>query len=250
MKNKTVLITGASSGIGEACAELLGAMGANLILIARREDRLDALAQRFENSGVKVHTAALDVRDAALVSEFIQTLPEPFANIEILINNAGCALGLDPLSSADPKDSDAMIDINIKGLLHLTQAVLPQMLARKSGHIVNLGSLAAHNVYANGAVYCATKHAVRAITKALQLEVAGKGVRVTEIDPGAVETEFSLVRFKGDSARAKKVYESMQEPLTPLDVADAIIYALSCPRHVNISQIVMLSSDQTERLPS
>lgn len=250
MKNKTILITGASSGIGQACAELLGAMGAHLILIARRADRLDALAQQLKKSGVKVHTASLDVREAGLVSEFIQNLPEPFARVDVLINNAGCALGLDPLLTADPKDSDAMIDVNIKGILHFTQAILPGMLERKSGHIVNLGSTAAHNVYANGAVYCATKHAVKAITKAMQLEVAGKGVRVTEIDPGAVETEFSLVRFKGDEARAKKVYESMAQPLTPMDVADAIIYALSCPRHVNIAQIVMLSSDQTERLPS
>lgn len=250
MKNKTVLITGATAGIGEACATLLGAMGANLVLIARREDRLNNLAEILRKNGSKVHVSVIDVRDAELVSQFIDNLPEPFSTIDVLINNAGCALGLDPLSTAEPHDGNAMIDINVKGLLHVTQAILPSMLKRKSGHIVNMGSTAAHNVYANGAVYCASKHAVKAITKALQLEVAGTGVRVTEVDPGAVETEFSIVRFKGDMARAKKVYESMKQPLTAMDVADAIVYALSCPPHVNIAQLVMYSADQTDRLPT
>lgn len=250
MKDKTVLITGASSGIGEACAHRLAQLGAQLVLVARRGDRLQTLAQGLQKSGAKVHAQVLDLRDPILVEAFIQKLPQPFSNIDILINNAGCALGLDPLSAADRGDLDAMIDINVKGLLHITQHVLPGMLARKQGHIVNLGSTSAHNVYPGGAVYCATKHAVKAITKALQLEVAGKGVRVTELDPGAVETEFSLVRFKGDVERAKKVYENIERPLTGMDVADAIVYALTCPAHVNIAQIVLYSADQTERLPT
>jgi len=246
MKNKTVLITGASAGIGEACAYRLGELGANLILLARREERLEALAEKLQQKGIKVQVAVVDVRDADAVKSFFQINSQP---IDILINNAGCALGLDPLVSADTQDVQTMIDVNITGLLHVTQAVLPGMLQRKSGHIVNLGSTSAHNVYAGGAVYCATKHAVKAITKALALEVAGKGVRVTEIDPGAVETEFSLVRFKGDAARAKKVYENIH-PLTGKDIADAIVYALACPPHVNVAQIVLYATDQTERLPT
>lgn len=250
MKGKTVLITGASSGIGEACAQLLANQGSRLILVARREERLHAIEKALASTAAQVYTHMLDVRDVEAVDAFIAQLPPEFADIDILINNAGCALGIETLADGPLKDWEEMIDINMKGLLYMTRAVLPKMLHRKSGHIVNIGSTAAHNVYPGGSVYCATKHAVHAITKTMQLEVAGKGVKVTEVDPGAVETEFSLVRFKGDAVKAKKVYENMEAPLSALDVADAIVYALSRPAHVNIGQILLYSMHQTERLPS
>jgi NADP-dependent 3-hydroxy acid dehydrogenase YdfG len=249
MKNKTILITGASSGIGEACALQLAEKGAKLIVIARREDRLTALVDQLTAQGATVHGRVLDVRDRGSIDQFIQTLPAQFADIDILINNAGCALGLDHIEHAEHDDWEAMIDINMKGLLNMTRAILPQMVKRESGHIVNIGSTAALNVYAGGSVYCATKHAVKAITDTLRLEVAGKNIRVTEIDPGMVETEFSLVRFKGDEARAKKVYSSVKQALSANDIADAIVYALSAPTHVNIAQMVILATDQKDRLP-
>ncbi|MFI4956821.1 MAG: SDR family NAD(P)-dependent oxidoreductase [Gammaproteobacteria bacterium] len=250
MQEKTILITGASSGIGEACAMALARQGSKLILVARREGRLKAIEESLKETGAQIHTRALDVRDHDAIEAFMNSLPADFANIDILINNAGCALGIETLADAPRKDWDDMIDINVKGLLYMTRAILPGMLAREHGHIVNIGSTAAHNVYPGGSVYCATKHAVNAITKTLQLEVAGKGVRVTEIDPGAVETEFSVVRFKGDEAKAKKVYEGMKTPLSAGDVADAIVYAVTRPAHVNIAQILLYSTHQTERLPS
>lgn len=248
--SKILLITGASSGIGEACARMLSSQGYPLILTARRSDRLETLAKELASTGSSIYHGVLDVRDRDAIESFIDSLPEPFKRIHALINNAGCALGLDPIAQAEHDDMDSMIDTNVKGLLNMTRAILPGMIARQSGHVINIGSTAAHNVYAGGSVYCATKHAVAAITKSLQLEVAGKNIRVTEIDPGMVETEFSLVRFKGDVERAKNVYASVKQPLSPRDVADAIAYALNCPEHVNIAQIVMLATDQRERLPS
>jgi NADP-dependent 3-hydroxy acid dehydrogenase YdfG len=250
MQSKTILITGASSGIGEACAMALATQGTKLILVARREGRLKAIAETLKESGAQVLTQVLDVRDHDAIESFIKHLPAEFADIDILINNAGCALGVDTVADGPLKDWDDMIDINVKGLLYMTRAFLPSMLKRKHGHIVNIGSTAAHNVYTGGSVYCATKHAVNAITKTMQLEVAGTGVKVTEIDPGAVETEFSVVRFKGDEAKAKKVYENMKAPLNAGDVADAIVYAVTRPAHVNIAQILLYSVHQTEKLPS
>jgi NADP-dependent 3-hydroxy acid dehydrogenase YdfG len=249
MNPKTILITGASSGIGEACAMKLAETGSRLILVARREDRLAALSKALSQQGAQIYTQVLDVRDRNAIDAFIKSLPADFANIDVLINNAGCALGLDHIAHAEIDDWEEMIDVNVKGLLSMTRAVLPGMISRQSGHVVNIGSTAAYNVYAGGSVYCATKHAVAAITNTLRLEVAGHNIRVTEIDPGMVETEFSLVRFKGDAERAKNVYAGVR-PLTPMDIADAIAYALNCPAHVNIAQIMLLATDQTQRLPS
>lgn len=250
MRDKTVLITGASSGIGQACAERLSVLGCKLILIARRADRLKEVSDALIATGTRVHSAVLDVRDHAAVDGFVASLPADMANIDILINNAGCALGIETMTDAPLDDWEGMIDTNVKGLLYFIRAVVPGMLGRGSGHVVNIGSTAGHNVYTGGVVYCATKHAVHAISKGLQLEVAGKGIRVTEIDPGMVETEFSIVRFKGDVARAKKVYENVEAPLNAMDIADAIVFALTRPAHVTIGQMLLYSTHQTERLPS
>jgi NADP-dependent 3-hydroxy acid dehydrogenase YdfG len=244
MKNKTVLITGASSGIGYACAKAFANLGAHLILVARREERLLELKNSLPNVEAKIEV--LDVRDQKAVFEFAKNNQE---NIDVLINNAGCALGQEPLYEADLNDLNAMIDINIKGLLYFTQAFLPRMIALKSGHVINIGSTAAYNVYAGGAIYCATKHAVHALTKGLKLDTVNTGVRVTEIDPGMVETEFSLVRYKGDQDRAHKIYNNIERPITADDIADTIVFACTRPAHVNIAQIMLYSVDQPDRLP-
>lgn len=250
MNNRTILITGASSGIGEACAVELAKKGAKLIITARRADRLDTLSKKLSSLGAQVYVQMLDVRDKLGIENFLKQLPSDFQHIDVLINNAGCALGLDHIEQAEHEDWETMIDINLKGLLNITRAVLPLMIERQSGHIVNIGSTAGLNVYPGGSVYCATKHAVKAITDTLRIEVAGKNIRVTEIDPGKVETEFSLVRFKGDEQRAKQVYSDVTQPLRPIDIADAIVYAISAPPHVNVAQMVILATEQKDKLPS
>jgi len=239
LKNKIVFITGASAGIGEACAKLLAAQGAKLILTARRLDRLEALKKELKTP---VYIIQLNVSDAKAVEQAVNALPEDWKNIDILINNAGLASGLELLADAFVEQFDRMIDTNIKGLLYVTRAILPMMIENQTGHIVNLASIAGHVVYPKGIVYSATKHAVRAITNGLRQEVHGKNIRVTDISPGAVETEFSLVRF-GDAKRAAKVYEGY-DPLTAGDIADAIIYALSRPQHVSINEIVITPTAQ------
>jgi 3-hydroxy acid dehydrogenase/malonic semialdehyde reductase len=239
LKNKIVFITGASAGIGEACAKLLAAQGAKLILTARRLERLETLKKELKTP---VYIIQLDVSDAKAVEQAIDALPEDWKNIDILINNAGLASGLELLADAFVEQFDRMIDTNIKGLLYVTRAVLPLMIENQKGHIVNLASIAGHVVYPKGIVYSATKHAVRAITNGLRQEVHGKNIRVTDISPGAVETEFSLVRF-GDAEKAAKVYEGY-DPLTASDIADAIIYALSRPQHVSINDIVITPTAQ------
>ncbi len=241
---KTVFITGASSGIGEACAQKFAGAGARLIITARRLENLKELSKIItEKYGVEVLTIKLDVTRHAAVRDAVAGLPPEWKDIDILINNAGLAIGADKIQDSDPEEWDAVIDTNIKGLLYCTRHILKNMIGRNSGHIINLGSLAGHEVYPGGSVYCATKHAVLAISKTLKLDLLGTGIRVSSVDPGMVETGFSVVRFRGDRDRAKKVYEGMK-PLTAEDVADAVIFCAGRPPHVNISEIIMMPVDQ------
>jgi len=242
LENKIVLITGASSGIGEACAHLFAKEKAKLILVARREEKLVALQKTLEKF-TPVHTLTLDVSDHDAVQTAIKNLPAAWQAIDVLVNNAGLSKGLDKIVDADITHWKAMIDTNINGLLYMSRAVIPGMLARQLGHVINLGSISGRAIYVGGAVYCATKFAVRALTQAMRLECHGTPLRVTEIVPGAVETEFSLVRYDGDMDRAHKTYEGMT-PLTPADVADAVVYAATRPAHVNVNEIVLLPVDQ------
>jgi NADP-dependent 3-hydroxy acid dehydrogenase YdfG len=238
--NKTALITGASSGIGLACAELMAAAGYQLILTARRADRLNDLAAELTaKHGIGVKTLVFDVRNKQEVAAALNSLDTP----DVLINNAGLALGLSHFYAGDTDHWDTMIDTNVKGLLYVSRAFAEKMIARGSGHIVNVGSIAGKEVYENGNVYCASKHAVDALTKSMRLELAAHGIKVTGIHPGAVETEFSIVRFGGDEARAKKVYEGF-ENLVAADIADAVVWAVSRPAHVNINDIVIMPSAQ------
>ncbi len=244
VKNKIVFITGATAGIGKACAELFAENGAKLILSARRENRLEALAKSLkERFQTDLHVLRLDVANPSMVEESIKELPEAWRAIDILINNAGMARGLDKVHEASVADWDEMIDTNIKGLLYVSRAVMPGMVARGSGHIVNLGSIAGHEVYPGGNVYCATKHAVAAITKGMQIDLVDSPVRVTTIDPGLVETEFSMVRFRGDEQRAKKIYQGIQA-LTGADIAEAVLFAVTRPPHVNIHEIIIMPTHQ------
>lgn len=242
MKNKTALITGATSGIGMATAKLFAKNGVRLILCGRRQDRLDALASELQK-----HTEVLllnfDVRDKIHVFESISGLSEAFSEIDILINNAGNAHGLDTIQDGNTEDWDAMLDINVKGLLYVSKAVLPGMLKRKSGQIINIGSTAGKEVYPKGNVYCASKYAVDAITQGMRIDLNGKGIKVGSINPGMVETEFSEVRFKNDPERAKKVYQGFT-PLQAEDVADIIWFAVTRPPHVNIADLTVMCLDQ------
>ena len=241
---RTVFVTGASSGIGAACARAFAAAGARLLLAARRGERLEALAAELrEAHRTETHLLELDVRDDGVVVRSLAGLPADWGEIDVLVNNAGLSRGLDPVQQGDPRDWDEMLDTNVKGLLYVTRAVLPGMIARGRGHVINLGSVAGHEVYRGGAVYCASKHAVDAITRALRLDVLGTGVRVSTVDPGLVETEFSLVRFRGDAERAGSVYQGLT-PLTPADVADAVLWCATRPPHVNVSELLLLPTDQ------
>jgi 3-hydroxy acid dehydrogenase/malonic semialdehyde reductase len=240
--NKTVLITGATSGIGKATAELLAKNKYKIILCGRREDRLVEIEAELSKL-TEVHTLQFDVRDKKAVFEQINSLPEPFSKIDILINNAGNAHGLDPIQNGDLDDWDAMIDINVKGLLYVSKAIIPQMIERKSGHIINIGSTAAKEVYPNGNVYCATKHAVDALNQGMRMDLNPFGIRVGAIHPGMVQTEFSEVRFKGDTDRASNVYKGF-DPLQPEDIADIIHFVVSRPYHINIADLVVMSTAQ------
>lgn len=237
--NPIALITGATSGIGEATARLLASKYA-LILCGRRSERLEKLKSELPTD---VHTLTFDVRDNAAVSKAITSLPADWSSIDVLVNNAGNAHGLSPIQDGDITDWDAMIDINVKGLLYVSKAVIPGMISRGKGDIINLGSIAGLEVYPNGNVYCASKHAVDAITKGMRLDLNGKGIRVCSIDPGLVETEFSEVRFKGDKERAAKVYQGFA-PLSAQDIAETIAFVLSRPRHVNIADLLIFPSAQ------
>lgn len=243
LQNKIVLITGASSGIGEACAKLLAAHGARLILTARRMDRLTNLANELKNQHeTDCLIQQLDVSDNLAVTSFINTLPVNWLAIDVLINNAGLALTTDPLQLGNTDNWDTMIDTNIKGLLYVSRSILPGMLERGRGHVVNLGSIAGQDCYQNGNVYSATKHAVRAITKSMRLDLSGSPVRVTEIAPGAVETEFSVVRWN-DKQRANAFYEDFN-PLFASDIADAVHYCITRPQHVDIAEMTIMPTDQ------
>lgn len=244
LKNKIVFITGASSGIGEACAKQFAQAGANLLLFARRLDKIQMLAKSLENQHkIDVHCVALDVRDYAQIKKQLNTLPEKYQRADILINNAGLAAGLDAIQDANVQDWEEMIDTNIKGLLYMTREIVPAMVAHNAGHIINIGSIAGHIVYPKGVVYCATKHAVKALTEGLRMDLLGTQVRVSSVDPGAVETNFSVVRFKGDETRAKKVYEGFN-PLQAEDIADAVFYCASRPAHINVADIIIMPTDQ------
>ncbi len=244
LANQLVFVTGASSGIGRATALAFAAAGARLLLCARRLDRLDQLRHEAEAAGAAgVHAFALDVQLRPSVETTLQSLPDPWQGIDILVNNAGLSRGLAKLYEDDPQNWEEMIDTNVKGLLYVTRAVVPGMVARGRGHIINLGSTAGHQTYANGAVYCASKAAERVISEGLKLDLMGTPVRVTSIDPGMVETEFSEVRFRGDRERAAKVYQDIT-PLRPEDVADAILWAATRPARVNIHSVVLTSIDQ------
>lgn len=235
---KTALITGATSGIGKSTAIRFAVDGIRLILCGRRTGRLEQLKDELSVE-TEVHILSFDVRNRKEVFEKINSLPEDFNTIDILVNNAGNAHGLDPFQSASMDDWDTMIDINIKGLLYVSKAVLPGMLKRKSGHIINIGSTAGKEVYPNGNVYCASKHAVDAINEGMRLDLNGKGIRIGAVNPGLVETEFSKVRFKGDIEKAEKVYEGFQ-PLKPEDIADIIHFVVTRPYHVNISDLTVM----------
>lgn len=248
VKGKIVFITGASAGIGEATAMAFAAEGARLLLAARRAGRLADVASRALESGAQaVHSFHLDVRNRHAVQRAIDELPPEWAEIDILVNNAGLSRGMEKLYTGKVEDWDEMIDTNVKGLLYVTRAVVPGMVVRGRGHVINLGSMAGEIVYPNGAVYCGSKAAVRAINDGLREDVLGTPVRVTSIDPGLVETEFSQVRFHGDTGRAAKVYQGLK-PLTGEDIADVIVWAATRPEHVNISRVSLSSVHQANTL--
>jgi hypothetical protein len=244
LNGKTVFVTGASSGIGKATAMAFAREGCRLLLCARRIDKLQAIQQDFIAAGAKaVHLFALDVQNRQAVESALSSLPSDWSEIDVLVNNAGLSRGLAKLYEDDPQNWEEMIDTNVKGLLYVTRSVTPGMVARGRGHIISLGSTAAYTTYANGAVYCATKAAEKAISEGLKIDLMGTPVRVTSVDPGMVETNFSSVRFRGDEEKAAKVYQNIT-PLQPEDIADAIVWAATRPAHVNIHTIVMTTIDQ------
>ena len=244
IKGKLILVTGASSGIGEACARRFATEGARLALWARRRARLESLARTLEaQHRVVPQLAEVDVRDRAAVNRAAEALVAAGQVPDVLINNAGLASGLSKVHEGDPEDWDRMIDTNLKGLLNVTRAILPHMVARRRGHVVNIGSTAGHQTYPMGNVYNATKFGVRALTEGMNLDVAGTPIRVSEVDPGFVETEFSEVRFHGDRERAKAVYQGFQ-PLTADDVADTIAYIVNLPEHVNVLDLIIVPTAQ------
>ncbi|KAB2880006.1 SDR family NAD(P)-dependent oxidoreductase [bacterium] len=244
LKKKTVLITGASAGIGEATAIAFAELGVRLILTARRKDKLDMLAKSLkEKFNTESLCMSLDVTRQKDVQKTIDSLPAAWSEIDILINNAGLGRGVDKIHEARIEDWEEMIDTNIKGLLYVSRAVIPGMVKRNSGHVINLGSAAGHEVYPGGNVYCATKHAVDALTKAMRMDLIETAVRVSTVDPGLVETDFGIVRFKGDTEKAKKPYENIQ-PLVGADIADIIIFIASRPAHVNINEVIVMPKAQ------
>ena len=244
LKNKIIFITGSNSGIGKACAYKFAKEGARLIISARRLNLIEEVASDLRKEfNVEVHTFKLDVKNRKDVIKAVQALPEEWKEIHILINNAGLARGFDKFYNDNPDDWDEMIDTNIKGLLYVTHAVLPGMIERKGGHIINIGSIAGHEAYPKGAVYCATKYAVNAITRSLRMDIIDKNILVSTIDAGMVETNFSNIRFHGDEEKAKNVYKGLT-PLTGEDVADAVLYCASRPAHVNISEMTLLAARQ------
>lgn len=244
MDGQLALITGASAGIGAATARRFASEGADLVLWARRQERLEAIAHELRTSaGVEIHTEGVDVRDRVAVDEASARLLREIGTPDLLLNNAGLASGLSFIHEGDPDDWDRMIDTNLKGLLNVTRAILPAMVKRGSGHVINIGSTAGHQVYPKGNVYNATKFGVKALTEGMNLDVAGTDVRVSSVDPGFVETEFSVVRFHGDEARAGAVYEGFT-PLSADDVADVVAFVATRPPHVNVHEVVLLPTAQ------
>ncbi|HMQ79406.1 MAG TPA: SDR family NAD(P)-dependent oxidoreductase [Ignavibacteria bacterium] len=244
LKNKTVLVTGASSGFGKEIAAAFAKKGSRLIIAARRAQKIkETAAELKKRYGIEVLAMTLDVRKKSDVAKAIKSLPVKWRNIDILVNNAGLSRGLDKLQEGSTQDWDEMIDTNVKGLLYVTRAVLPQMVKRNTGHIINIGSIAGHEVYPKGNVYCASKHAVDAITKGIRLDVVDTDIRVTTIDPGLAETEFSIVRFRGNVNKAKAVYTGI-EALKPADIADAVIYAASRPLNIVVAEMIILPNRQ------
>lgn len=241
--SKIALITGATAGIGEACARLFAQQNYDLVLIARRAERLQALAENLTTEfGIRVKTLTIDVRNKEEV-ERLETLSEDWKKVDVLINNAGLSQGIDPINVGNTTDWDVMIDTNVKGLLYVTRVVSNWMIKHKTGHIINMGSIAGKETYLNGNVYCATKYAVDSLNKAMRIDLLQYKIKVTGIHPGAVETEFSEVRFKGDQERAKKIYEGY-EPLHAQDIAETIWFAVSRPPHVNINDLVVMPTAQ------
>jgi len=241
---KIALITGATAGIGEATAELFAREGYDLILTGRRKERLDHVAHRLNKKyDVDVATSSFDVRDRQEVVDTLNGLPEKWKKVNVLVNNAGLSQGLDPIDKGDYDDWDRMIDTNVKGLLYVSKIVANWMIEHGHGHIINIGSIAGKEVYANGNVYCASKHAVDALSKAMRIDLLPHGIKVTAVHPGAVETEFSIVRFKGDEKRAKKVYEGF-DALSAEDIAETIWFAVSRPTHVNINELIVMPTAQ------
>ena len=248
LKQSTVLITGASSGIGRSCAVKFAEAGTRLILAARRKDRLEKLAAELrKHHNTESYLIELDVRDHKAVHDAFSSLSAEWSDVEVLINNAGLSRGLDKLYEGKIEDWEEMIDTNVKGLLYVSRAIIPGMVKRNRGTIINLGSIAGHEVYPGGNVYCATKFAVDALTRGLRMELVETPIRVCTVDPGLVETEFAMVRFRGNEERAKKVYTGLQ-PLTPDDVADAVLFCATRPPHVQIAEIIMLATNQASTM--
>lgn len=244
VKDQIVFITGASSGIGAACAQAFAEAGAKLILAARRQDRLKQQAQMLEQQfGTSTYLMQLDVSDRSEVESRLAALPADWSAVDILVNNAGLSRGLDNLHEGSIQDWEEMIDTNVKGLLYVTRAVVPGMVNRGRGHVINIGSVAGHQTYPKGNVYCATKAAVRALSEGMKIDLLGTPVRVSSVDPGMVETEFSEVRFRGDADRAQKVYQDTV-PLTAADIADVVLFCATRPAHVNISEVLVMPTDQ------
>jgi 3-hydroxy acid dehydrogenase / malonic semialdehyde reductase len=248
LKGRWAMVTGATSGFGEATARRLAAEGCHVAVTGRRAERLDSLARDLRAAHpVEVIPLRFDVRDRGEVDYVLAARGDLLGRLDVLVNNAGLALALDPIQKGDPEDWDRMIDTNIKGILHVSRVVLPGMVERGRGHVVNIGSIAGHQVYPGGAVYAATKFAVRAISDAMRHDVIGSGVRVTNVEPGLAETEFSEVRFGGDRTRAAAVYEGMT-PLSAVDVAETILWCLTRPAHVNVQSVMLLPTDQVSAL--
>jgi serine 3-dehydrogenase len=244
LKNKIVFITGASSGIGKACAEVFAGEKSNLILAARRIEKLNELSKTLTKKyKIKIKTLQLDVRSLDDVKNNISSLEKQWKSIDVLINNAGLARGFSKVYEGDTNEWEEMIDTNIKGLLFITRQILPLMVKRKKGHIINIGSTAGHEVYLNGNVYCATKFAEKALSQSIRLDVLDKNIKVSSVDPGLVETEFSIVRFSGDKNRAKNVYAGLK-PLKAVDIANSILFCATRPPHVNINEIIVTPSAQ------
>lgn len=244
LRDKVVFVTGASSGIGRSCVRAFAAQGARVLMCARRAERLADLAGELKSAhGARTHYFQLDVRDRAAVEKAIAGLPSEWRTIDVLVNNAGLSRGMAKLQEGLHEDWEEMIDTNVKGLLYVSRAVIPGMVERGSGHVINIGSIAGRELYPGGNVYCATKFAVRALSKGLRLDLLGTPVRVSEVAPGMVETEFSLVRFHGEKAKADKVYQGFR-PLAPDDIADAVVWCATRPVHVNVSEVVIMPADQ------